>query len=59
MTSRMFTGTLAVGRFRRCALIAAKGLSVRDLATACGMLTLVRHGPIRIRHVSLQQVYFK
>jgi hypothetical protein len=53
----MVAGTLAVRRFRRGALIAAKGLAVRNLAIACGMLTLVRHGSIRIAHVSLQQVY--
>jgi len=56
MTSRMFASTLAAGLFRAGALIAAKGLSARNLAAACGMLALVRHGSVQIPHVPLQQV---
>ena len=56
MTSRMFAGTFAAGLFRASALIAAKGLSARDLAAASGMLALIRHGSVQIPHVPLQQV---
>jgi len=52
----MFAGTLAAGLFLPCALIAAKRLSARNLAAACGMLALVRHGSVQIPHVPLQQV---
>jgi hypothetical protein len=56
MTSRMFAGTFAAGLFRPCALIAAKGLSARNLAAASGMLALVGHGSLQIPHIPLQQV---
>jgi hypothetical protein len=52
----MFAGTFIAGLFCPCALIAAKGLSARNLATACRMLALVRHGSLQIPHIPLQQV---
>jgi len=56
MTSRMFAGTFAARLFRPCALIAAKGLSSRNLAAACGMLTLIGYVSVQIPHIALQQV---
>jgi len=52
----MFAGTFAARLFRPSALIAAKGLSARNLAAARGMLALVRHGSVQISHIALQQV---
>jgi hypothetical protein len=47
----MFAGTFAASLFCPCALIAAKGLSAWNLATAWGMLALVRHGFVPIPHI--------